>query len=45
VTLDPEPPPPELAGLIARTEEGCFVGASLMPKPTYHWRVNGVDIA
>jgi organic hydroperoxide reductase OsmC/OhrA len=45
VTLDPEPPPPELAGLIARTEEGCFVGASLVPKPTYHWRVNGVDIA
>ena len=45
VTLDPELPPPELAGLIARTEEGCFVGASLVPHPTYRWRVNGVDIA
>jgi uncharacterized OsmC-like protein len=45
VTLDPELPPPELAGLIARTEEGCFVGASLVPHPTYRWRVNGVDVA
>lgn len=45
VTMDPELPPPELAGLIARTEEGCFVGASLVPKPVYHWRVNGVDVS
>ena len=45
VTLDPAPPPPELAGLIAHTEEGCFVGQSLVPHPVYRWRVNGVDIA
>ena len=45
VTLAPELPPPELAGLVAHTEEGCFVGQSLVPHPTYRWRVNGVDIA
>jgi uncharacterized OsmC-like protein len=45
VALDPELPPPELAGLMARTEEGCFVGASLVPHPAYRWRVNGVDVA
>jgi uncharacterized OsmC-like protein len=45
MTLDPELPPPELAGLIARAEEGCFVGQSLVPHPTYRWRVNGVDLA
>jgi organic hydroperoxide reductase OsmC/OhrA len=43
VTIEPEPPAPELAGLIDRTEHGCFIGASLSPKPTYHWRVNGAD--
>ena len=44
VTLEPEPPAPELAGLLDRAEYGCFIGASLTPKPTYHWRVNGADL-
>jgi organic hydroperoxide reductase OsmC/OhrA len=42
--LEPLPPAPELAGLMDRAEHGCFIGASLSPKPTYHWRVNGDEL-
>ena len=38
-TLDPAPDDP--ADLLARAERGCFVGASLDPKPRYAWTVNG----
>ena len=40
-----EPVPPDLAGLLAKAERDCFVGASLTPHPTYRWRVNGSDVA
>lgn len=40
--LDPEPP--DLADFVARTERGCFIGASLNPKPRYVWHVNGVKL-
>jgi organic hydroperoxide reductase OsmC/OhrA len=43
VELDPTPPGDETAALLARAENGCFIGASLMPKPTYRWRVDGAD--
>jgi uncharacterized OsmC-like protein len=36
-----EPLPDDLAALLRRTEQGCFVGASLTVKPVYRWRVNG----
>ena len=38
-TLEPAPSDP--ADLLARAERGCFVGASLSPKPRYEWIVNG----
>ena len=33
--------PDLLEALLTRAERGCFVGASLVPKPQYHWTVNG----
>ncbi len=42
--LDGEPPEDELRTLLARTERGCFVGASLTAKPLYRWTVNGKEI-
>jgi uncharacterized OsmC-like protein len=42
VTLTPAPQ--ELAPLLEQAEWGCFIGASLKPKPTYTWRVNGEEV-
>ena len=42
VTLDPEPD--DLAGLLAKAERDCFVGASLTVKPRYCWTVDGRTI-
>lgn len=42
--LDAPPPGDELRTLLARTERGCFVGASLTAKPRYRWTVNGKEI-
>ena len=39
VTVDP--PPGDIAGLVALAERDCFIGASLTAKPEYEWRVNG----
>lgn len=44
VSFDPLPSPDDLERLLDRAEHGCFVGASLTPKPAYRWRVNGVDV-
>jgi organic hydroperoxide reductase OsmC/OhrA len=41
VELEPEPPAAELEELLAKAERDCFVGASLMPSPSYRWTVNG----
>jgi organic hydroperoxide reductase OsmC/OhrA len=41
VALDPVPPADAVTELLGRAERGCFVGASLVPKPTYRWLVNG----
>jgi len=43
VELDPPPPGDAAGALLARAESGCFIGASLTPKPTYSWRLNGAD--
>ena len=43
VDLDPLPADDDLSSLLRSTERGCFVGASLDPKPTYRWRVNGEE--
>lgn len=32
-----------LGDLVERAERGCFVGASLDPRPAYSWRINGDD--
>jgi organic hydroperoxide reductase OsmC/OhrA len=37
VRLSPEPGRQELAGLLAKAERDCFIGASLTVKPTYRW--------
>jgi organic hydroperoxide reductase OsmC/OhrA len=39
VELDPRPDPAALAQLLERAERDCFVGASLVAKPTYSWTV------
>lgn len=44
VELDAAPPDDELRTLLARTERGCFVGASLTARPRYRWTVNGKEI-
>jgi hypothetical protein len=39
VELEPLPEPLALEHLLDRAERDCFVGASLISKPTYHWHV------
>jgi organic hydroperoxide reductase OsmC/OhrA len=39
VKLEPRPAPDELNGLLERAERDCFVGSSLVAKPTYRWNV------
>ncbi len=39
VELAPRPDDDSRRELIGRAERDCFVGASLLVKPTYHWRV------
>ncbi len=34
-----------VSDLVARAEKGCFVGNSLIARPSYHWKVNGEQIA
>jgi uncharacterized OsmC-like protein len=41
IDLELDPEPDDLGALLALAERDCFVGASLRPKPVYHWRVNG----
>lgn len=46
VGLEPEPAAAtELGELLGKAERDCFVGASLTASPTYHWTVNGREIA
>ncbi len=42
--VEPLPAPEQLQDLIDKAERDCFVGASLSPKPLYHWRVNGSPV-
>jgi uncharacterized OsmC-like protein len=39
VRLEPPPDPDRLAELLAKAERDCWVGASLVAKPTYSWDV------
>jgi uncharacterized OsmC-like protein len=39
--LERDLPAAELRDLLAKAEQGCFVGNSLTVKPRYRWRVNG----
>ncbi len=45
VTIDPAPPAVDLAAIVAKGERDCFVGASLTAAPTYHWTLNGEELA
>jgi organic hydroperoxide reductase OsmC/OhrA len=45
VSLEPTPPRDEVVALVERAERGCFIGSSLEPRPRYHWRINGEDVA
>jgi uncharacterized OsmC-like protein len=40
VGLEPQPGEAELAGLLAKAERDCFVGASLTVKPAYRWSMS-----
>jgi organic hydroperoxide reductase OsmC/OhrA len=37
VRLSPEPGPEQLVELRAKAERDCYIGASLVAKPTYRW--------
>ena len=37
--LEPQPGEAELVELLAKAERDCFIGASLILKPTYVWRL------
>ena len=39
--LEPEPPADELDAMLGKAERDCFIGASLVAKPSYRWTVNG----
>ncbi len=39
VSFDPKPDETAVAELLAKAERDCFVGASLIPTPSYEWRV------
>lgn len=43
--LDPATDPDAVKELVARAEKGCFVGNSLIARPSYQWTVNGEQIA
>ena len=43
VDVKPMPADDELADLLGRAERGCFIGASLTPRPLYRWTVNGEE--
>lgn len=45
VRLEPAPATDAARELLAKAERDCFVGASLTAAPTYHWTVNGREIA
>ena len=45
VELDPEIATATARELVARAENGCFVGNSLVARPRYHWTVNGEELA
>jgi organic hydroperoxide reductase OsmC/OhrA len=40
-----DPGPTDPGDLLERAERGCFVGASLDPRPRYEWTVNGEPAA
>lgn len=44
VELEPALHREKLTALVARAERGCFVGASLAPRPRYRWQVNGEKV-
>jgi uncharacterized OsmC-like protein len=44
VVLDEATDPDAVRDLLAMAEKGCFVGNSLVAKPTYHWTVNGEEV-
>lgn len=41
VSFDPPLAADEAAGLLAKGERDCFVGASLTAMPTYRWSIDG----
>jgi organic hydroperoxide reductase OsmC/OhrA len=45
VTVDPKPPDEDLRALRDKGERDCFIAASLVVKPDYHWTVNGEDLS
>ncbi|MCY7302502.1 MAG: OsmC family protein [Thermoleophilia bacterium] len=45
VRLPAQPGSEEARELITKGERDCFIGASLVAKPDYHWTVNGEDFS
>lgn len=44
VSLAPAPAADAIGELLMKAERDCFIGASLVVKPAYRWRVNGTAI-
>ena len=45
VTFEPAPAADDVRALITKGERDCFIAASLIVKPDYHWTVNGEDFS
>ncbi len=45
VELTPAPDRESMTEVIALAERGCFVGNSLVARPSYRWTVNGEELA
>jgi organic hydroperoxide reductase OsmC/OhrA len=45
IQLEPSPDQATVRELVEKAEHGCFVGNSLVARPSYHWTVNGEEIA
>lgn len=43
--LDPNTEPGAVKELVVMAEKGCFVGNSLIARPSYHWTVNGEEVS
>jgi organic hydroperoxide reductase OsmC/OhrA len=45
LVLDRATEPRVMRDLVTQAEKGCFVGNSLVVRPSYHWTINGEEVS